>query len=94
MSKQLTAAQEFLQFVNSSPSPFHAVDSAKRMLESIGFQELKESSSWVNVTKGKGYYVTRNASALVAFSVGGKFKQGNGFAIIGAHTGNSENVKR
>ena len=36
---------------------------------------------------GGKYYYTTNNSTLVAFIVGGKFKAGNGFKVIGGHTG-------
>jgi aspartyl aminopeptidase len=35
------AAVSFLDFVNSSPTPFHAVKTAKEHLVKAGFQEIK-----------------------------------------------------
>lgn len=36
-----TAANDFLSFVNASPTPFHAVRSVKEKLVKAGFEEIK-----------------------------------------------------
>ncbi|KAI8097377.1 peptidase M18 [Halteromyces radiatus] len=78
-------ALSFVEFLNASPSPFHAVHESIQRLEQAGFQKLHEKSDWKLQRKGK-YYFTRNGSSVVAFVVGGKYKTGNGFSIVGAHT--------
>ncbi|KAI7866672.1 peptidase M18 [Spinellus fusiger] len=80
--------RDFLDFVNKSPSPFHATHEAVLLLKEAGFKEIKERDNWNNgVLEPNGkYYFTRNASSVVAFAVGGKYKSGNGFSIVGAHT--------
>ena len=60
--------QGFLKFVQASPSAFHAVAAAVKLLEEKGFAPLKERDSWQLVPGGK-YYVTRNLSSLIAFTV-------------------------
>lgn len=81
-------AQDFIEFVNKSPSPFHATHEACEILKKHGFQEIKERESWNDglIKRGGKYYFTRNGSALIAFEVGGKYNPGNGFSVIGAHT--------
>ncbi|OAL06213.1 peptidase M18, aminopeptidase I [Phaeosphaeriaceae sp. SRC1lsM3a] len=83
----LAAAEDFLSFVNASPTPFHAVKSAKERLEKAGFKQIKERDSWAHTLHPGGkYYLTRNGSSIVAFAIGQKWKAGNPVGMIGAHT--------
>ncbi|KAI9737143.1 MAG: hypothetical protein M1834_000736 [Cirrosporium novae-zelandiae] len=87
MALSAEAAHDFISFVNASPTPFHAVNSAKERLVKAGFKEIKERDSWSS-TCGPGgkYYLTRNGSSIVAFAIGKKWKSGNPISMIGAHT--------
>ncbi|SAM08509.1 hypothetical protein [Absidia glauca] len=81
-------ALDLIDYINKSPSPFHATHEAAELLKKAGYQEIKERDSWNNgVLKQQGkYFFTRNGSAIVAFAIGGQYKPGNGFSILGAHT--------
>lgn len=79
------SAQDFLNYVNAAPSPYHAVEETRKMLLAANYKEISEKSTW-NVKAGDKFFVTRNQSMITAFAVGGKFKPGNGFTLIGAHT--------
>ncbi|TID22592.1 hypothetical protein CANINC_003252 [Pichia inconspicua] len=80
-------AQGFIDFVNASPTPYHVVETVKNKLIKNGFTELSERNNWAGlVQKNKKYFVTRNNSSLIAFTVGGKYLPGDGFAMVGGHT--------
>lgn len=77
--------QRLLEFLTQSPTPFHAVDSIKRRLESVGFESLLESDEW-NLQPGGSYYVCRNDSSIIAFVYGRQSLQHSGIRMVGAHT--------
>lgn len=83
----MTSISKFTSFVDASPTPFHCVAQTVRKLEAAGFTQLLEDASFVSnvVPKGK-YYYTRNEGMLVAFAVGGAYKAGGPFKVVGAHT--------
>lgn len=86
-SSAIDFPQEFVKFLNEAHSPYHTVHVMKRQLLENGFKELQESKTWARSLHADGkYFVTRNNSSIIAFSVGGKFSPGNPIAIIGGHT--------
>lgn len=66
MRKMMT--EQLVKFIENSPSAFHAVEHMRKRFLKEGFQELKESEKW-NLSFGGNYFVTRNHSALIAFSI-------------------------
>jgi hypothetical protein len=87
MEASRDVACDFVEFLNASPTPFHAVRSVKERLIGAGFEEIKERDCWSSVCRPGGkYYLTRNASAILAFAIGNNWEPGNPVAMIGAHT--------
>ncbi|PON71178.1 Peptidase M [Parasponia andersonii] len=76
---------DILDYLNESWTQFHATAEAKRQLIAAGFHLLNENDEW-DLKPGGCYFFTRNMSCLVAFAVGEKYKVGNGFHVIAAHT--------
>ncbi len=76
--------QGLVDFLASSPTPFHATASLARRLEAAGYQRLDERETWA-VQPGGRYYVTRNDSSLIAVRLGGKPLE-RGLRLVGAHT--------
>ncbi len=74
-----------LQFLQQSPTPFHAVSSLSALLEQAGFHRLDETDAWT-LKKNSSYYVVRNSSAIIAFKTGGADIVDTGLRITGAHT--------
>mmetsp|Transcript_42413 Transcript_42413/g.90240 ORF Transcript_42413/g.90240 Transcript_42413/m.90240 type:complete len:580 (+) Transcript_42413:79-1818(+) len=80
-------AEKARDFLTKSTDPFVAVKVCSKSLDAAGFVKLSKRESFRGkLVPGGSYYYTVNHSTLVAFTVGVKFKPGNGFKIIGGHT--------
>lgn len=77
--------QGLMDFIEMSPTPFHAVEQMIGILECSGFQRLFESDAW-SLEKGQAYYVTRNDSSIIAFRLGQDDVADTGIRMAGAHT--------
>ena len=62
----MDALRELMQFLQASPTAYQAVENLSGMLEAGGFRRLNESEAW-SLEPGRGYYVTRNQSSVIAF---------------------------
>ena len=62
------AINALMRFIEKSPTAFHAVASCAEILEEQGYLHLGEHDEW-KLEAGKGYYVTRNQSSIIAFRI-------------------------
>lgn len=70
-------------FIDHSPTCFHAVANMEEELERAGYQQLSEKNIW-QIKAGGKYYVNRNSSAVIAFSI--PQREQKGFHIVAAHS--------
>ena len=78
-------AQDLLEFIDASPSPWHAVATIESRLIAQGFTQLEETELW-QLDRGVAYFVSRRGGSIIAFRMGGKPIEESGFRIVGAHT--------
>lgn len=74
--------KELLEFLDSSPNAFFAVKNMSEILKNSGLTRLYEGENW-ELEVGRGYYVTRNDSAIIAFKIPNK--DFSGFQIMASH---------
>ena len=74
-----------LAFIDASPTPFHATQTMAQALLAAGFTELLESDIW-GLEAGKGYFVCRNYSSIIAFVYSPEQFAEDGIRMVGAHT--------
>lgn len=80
--------KELFNFIDRSPGCYHAVANVREELDTRGFEEWKETDDW-QPEMGKGYYVVRNDSSIIAIRFPQKegTKEGvKGFHIVASHS--------
>ncbi|HED14390.1 MAG TPA: M18 family aminopeptidase, partial [Gammaproteobacteria bacterium] len=73
-----------LTFLNTSPTPFHAVANMAIILREAGYKALDERDHWQLQTRGH-YYVIRNDSSIIAF-IHPDGQVESGLRLLGTHT--------
>ena len=61
-------AEAMLEFIEKSPSSFHAIKNMKAALKEQAFEELDETEDW-HIKPGGNYYVSRNDSSIIALRI-------------------------
>ena len=82
---QKLQAQALLDFIDASPSPWHAVETTSKQLKLQGFTQLFEQDAWSLSPQGR-YFVVRGGGSMIAFTIGAKSLLNTGFRLVGAHT--------
>jgi aspartyl aminopeptidase len=78
-----THLQSLSDFIQESPSSFHAVDEVARQLSATGFVELAEVDSW---DAGAGSYYVLRDGAIVAWRQPASADATTPYRIVGSHT--------
>jgi len=85
MKQENILAEELIDFIHKSPSTFHVVSNITKALLQHDFNELKLTDRW-ELEKGKKYFITKNGSAIFAFTIGNKDLPSSGIKMISAHS--------
>lgn len=85
MPTQEQYPQDLIHFLAASPTPFHATSYSADLLSEHGFIRLKETEDWDELGPGS-YFVTRNDSSLIAFTLTQGAKACQALRMAGAHT--------
>lgn len=77
--------QDLLDYIDASPTPFHAVAETAARLQAQGYRRLDETDAW-NTAPGDKVYLVRGGGSLAAFQLGAEPSRDSGFRLVGAHT--------
>jgi aspartyl aminopeptidase len=74
--------QSLLDFLQASPTPFHATENMAQAFIAAGYSELFEDQPW-QLQEQAGYFIRRNDSSIIAIWLADKSQA---LRLVGAHT--------
>ncbi len=80
-----TFNQQFFDFLQSCPTPFHVTDFIASGLQEAGFIALHEGEDW-HMEKGSGYFCCRDNGTIIAFKANPQSGPDAPWRMCGAHT--------
>ncbi len=78
-------ARQLIEFLDASPTPYHAVEQVKQQLTNAGFEQIASKNAW-QLQPGKGYFWVRRDASILAFVMGFGDLAEHGIRVVGAHT--------
>ena len=85
MKEEQKFAKDLIEFIDASPSSFHATKNVENILIKEGFKKVDLQDKW-NLEKEGKYYTIKNNSAIIGFEIGKGEIEEDGFKLVGAHT--------
>lgn len=79
----MTYAEGLMEYIDSCPTNYHSIKKQTEILSAAGFKEIKENEKW-EIVAGNKYYVNRNDSAIIAFTIPDKMDDLR-FNIMASH---------
>lgn len=79
----MDTTSKILTLLDNSPSCFHAIENIADSFLEKGYTELFEEKEW-ELEKGKGYFVRRNMSSIIAFFIPDNPRKG--FKVVASHS--------
>ena len=79
------AVRDLLDYIDASPTPYHAVAEGLRRLTAAGYERADETAAW-DLSPGRRLAIIRDDGSLIALEIGTGAPEIDGFRIIGAHS--------
>jgi aspartyl aminopeptidase len=82
--EEMKMYREMLNFIQKNPTAFHVTAAVREALDANGYEGLSEGRAW-ELVPGRGYYVCRNGSSIIAFRLGSDLSDYS-FHVVASHT--------